>query len=79
LALIWWGAFTITHCVAPHVSTGASAFRQAVHGERAMRHGKRVLTGSIVLLVVVVLLTTLIAWLVGGIPHAPVTSPMNGP
>lgn len=44
-----------------------------------MRHGKRVLTGSVVLLVVLVLLTALIVWLVGGMPHAPVTSPMNGP
>ena len=44
-----------------------------------MRHGKRVLTGSIVLLVVATVLVALIVWLVGGMPHAPVTSPMNGP
>jgi hypothetical protein len=44
-----------------------------------MLHGKRVLTGSIVLLVVVALLAVLIMWLVGSLPHAPVRSPLNGP
>ena len=43
-----------------------------------MLHGKRVLMGSIVLLVVVALLAVLITSLVGGLPHAPVTSPMGG-
>jgi hypothetical protein len=44
-----------------------------------MLHGKRVLMGSIVLLVLVGLLVVSIVWLVGGMPHAPVTSPLNGP
>jgi hypothetical protein len=44
-----------------------------------MLHGKRVLTGSVVLLVVMALLAVLIAWLVGSLPHAPVRSPFNGP
>jgi hypothetical protein len=44
-----------------------------------MLHGKRVLIGSIVLLLVVGLLAALIVWLVGGMPHAPVTSPLNVP
>ncbi len=44
-----------------------------------MLHGKRVLTGSIVLLVVAGLLAVLIMWLVGSLPHAPVTSPLIHP
>ena len=44
-----------------------------------MLHGKRVLTGSIVLLLAVVLLAALIVWLVGDMPHAPVGgSPLSG-